>query len=52
MLPLRGKILNVASAGHDKLSANQQISDLIQALGCGTRTKYRDEDLRYDRVSS
>src|SRR6202008_1330399 len=50
VLPLRGKILNVASAGHDKLTANQQIADLIQALGCGTRTKYRDEDLRYDRV--
>ncbi len=50
VLPLRGKILNVASAGHEKLSANQQISDLIQALGCGTRSKYRDEDLRYDRV--
>ncbi len=50
ILPLRGKILNVASAGHDKLTANQQISDLIQALGCGTRSKYRDEDLRYDRV--
>src|SRR5262245_43288864 len=50
VLPLRGKILNVASAGADKLTANQQIADLIQALGCGTRTKYRDEDLRYDRV--
>ena len=50
ILPLRGKILNVASAGHDKLTANQQISDLIQALGCGTRTRYRDEDLRYERV--
>lgn len=50
ILPLRGKILNVASAGHDKLTANQQIADLIQALGCGTRSKYRDEDLRYDRV--
>ncbi|MBA3446833.1 MAG: DNA topoisomerase IV subunit B [Pseudaminobacter sp.] len=50
ILPLRGKILNVASAGHDKLTANQQISDLIQALGCGTRSKYREEDLRYDRV--
>ena len=50
VLPLRGKILNVASAGNDKLNANQQISDLIQALGCGTRSKYRDEDLRYDRV--
>lgn len=50
ILPLRGKILNVASAGREKLGANQQISDLIQALGCGTRTKYREEDLRYDRI--
>ena len=50
ILPLRGKILNVASAGREKLSQNQQISDLIQALGGGTGTRYRDEDLRYDRV--
>ncbi|MGN6582451.1 MAG: DNA topoisomerase IV subunit B [Rhizobiaceae bacterium] len=50
VLPLRGKILNVASAGREKLTANQQIADLVQALGCGTRSKYRDEDLRYDRV--
>jgi len=50
VLPLRGKILNVASAGSDKLAANQQIADLIQALGCGTRSRYREEDLRYDRV--
>ena len=50
ILPLRGKILNVASAGRDKLGANQQIADLIQALGCGTRLKYREDDLRYDRV--
>jgi topoisomerase-4 subunit B len=50
ILPLRGKILNVASAGRDKLTANQQIGDLIQALGCGTRSKYREEDLRYGRV--
>jgi topoisomerase-4 subunit B len=50
ILPLRGKILNVASAGREKLSANQQISDLIQALGCGTRARYREEDLRYERV--
>ncbi|MDO9417098.1 DNA topoisomerase IV subunit B [Pararhizobium sp.] len=50
ILPLRGKILNVASAGREKLSANQQISDLILALGCGTRSKYRDEDLRYGRI--
>ncbi len=50
ILPLRGKILNVASAGREKLTANQQLADLIQALGCGTRQKYREEDLRYDRV--
>ncbi len=50
VLPLRGKILNVASATKDKLAANQQITDLIQALGCGTRSKYRDEDLRYEKV--
>ncbi len=30
--------------------ANQQIADLIQALGCGTRSKYREEDLRYERI--
>ncbi|EAS50321.1 type IIA topoisomerase [Aurantimonas manganoxydans SI85-9A1] len=50
ILPLRGKILNVASAGREKFGANQQLADLIQALGCGTRSKYREEDLRYERV--
>jgi topoisomerase-4 subunit B len=50
ILPLRGKILNVASAGKDKLAQNQQLADLAQALGCGTGAHYRDEDLRYGRV--
>jgi topoisomerase IV subunit B len=50
VLPLRGKILNVANAGKDKVSANQQISDLTQALGAGTGASYREEDLRYDKV--
>ena len=50
VLPLRGKILNVASAGAGKLGTNQQLADLIQALGCGTRAKYREDDLRYDKV--
>jgi topoisomerase-4 subunit B len=50
ILPLRGKILNVASAGKDKLAQNQQLADLIQALGCGTGANYRDADLRYGRV--
>jgi topoisomerase-4 subunit B len=50
ILPLRGKILNVANASSAKLSANQLLSDLIQALGVGTGSKYRDDDLRYERV--
>ncbi|HXJ02950.1 MAG TPA: DNA topoisomerase IV subunit B [Micropepsaceae bacterium] len=50
VLPLRGKILNVASAAAGKLQQNQELSDLVQALGCGTGQKYRDEDLRYERV--
>jgi topoisomerase-4 subunit B len=50
VLPLRGKILNVASAGKDKLAQNQQLADLAQALGCSTGAHYRDEDLRYGRI--
>jgi topoisomerase-4 subunit B len=50
ILPLRGKILNVASAGKDKLSQNQQLADLVQALGAGTGQSYREQDLRYDKV--
>ncbi|MBG6143813.1 topoisomerase-4 subunit B [Labrenzia sp. EL_142] len=50
ILPLRGKILNVANAGRDKLVANQQLADLIQALGCGTRSQYRETDLRYEKI--
>jgi topoisomerase-4 subunit B len=50
ILPLRGKILNVANATSAKLAQNQLLSDLITALGVGTGAKYRDEDLRYDRV--
>ena len=50
ILPLRGKILNVASAGAGKLQQNQELSDLVQALGAGTGSKYSSDDLRYDRV--
>jgi len=50
ILPLRGKILNVASATADKLRQNQEISDLIQALGCGSGERYSEEKLRYERV--
>ncbi len=50
VLPLRGKILNVASASSSKLADNQLLSDLIQALGCGTGTRYSEDDLRYEKV--
>ena len=50
MLPLRGKILNVASASAEKLRENQEIADLMLALGCGTGANYNDEKLRYERV--
>ena len=50
VLPLRGKILNVANATSAKLSQNQMLSDLIQSLGAGIGERYRDEDLRYERV--
>ena len=50
VLPLRGKILNVASATGEKAGKNQEISDLQLALGAQTGARYREEDLRYDRV--
>jgi topoisomerase-4 subunit B len=50
ILPIRGKILNVASATTDKIRANQEVADLVLALGCGTRDRYDDDALRYDRV--
>ncbi|MGH6990653.1 MAG: DNA gyrase/topoisomerase IV subunit B, partial [Stellaceae bacterium] len=50
ILPLRGKILNVASASADKLRQNQEIADLILALGCGSGERYQGDKLRYERV--
>ena len=50
VLPLRGKILNVVNATKDKLTANQQLADLIQALGCGSGAHYKDDDLRYEKI--
>ncbi len=50
ILPLRGKILNVASATRDKLAGNQQLSDLALALGCGTAAHYKEEELRYEKI--
>ncbi|WP_324133940.1 DNA topoisomerase IV subunit B [Bosea sp. (in: a-proteobacteria)] len=50
ILPLRGKILNVANATREKLNANQQLADLILALGCGIGSQFREDDLRYEKV--
>jgi topoisomerase-4 subunit B len=50
ILPLRGKILNVASASIDKFGGNKELSDLLLALGAQTGSKFKDEDLRYDRI--
>jgi len=50
VLPLRGKILNVASASADKLRANQELKDLIEALGCGVGDRFDRARLRYGRV--
>jgi topoisomerase-4 subunit B len=50
ILPLRGKILNVASASADKLRQNQELKDLIEALGCGVGTSFNRAGLRYERV--
>ena len=50
IFPMRGKILNVANASSDKLAGNKELADLLLALGVGSGAKYRDEDLRYERV--
>ena len=50
ILPIRGKILNVASATADKIRANTEIADLTLALGCGIRKDCNADNLRYERV--
>jgi topoisomerase-4 subunit B len=50
ILPLRGKILNVASAAADRLDANRELQDLVIALGCGAGKHFRGDDLRYEKV--
>ena len=50
ILPLRGKILNVASASREKIVANEEINNIIEALGCGCRDKYEEDSLRYDKI--
>jgi topoisomerase-4 subunit B len=50
LLPLRGKILNVLGAASAKMGTNAEISDLCQAMGVGLGSKFRLDDLRYDKI--
>ncbi len=50
ILPLRGKILNVANATFEKITNNQEIQDLEVALACGSLKNYREENLRYEKI--
>ncbi|MGL4413119.1 DNA topoisomerase IV subunit B [Roseinatronobacter monicus] len=50
LLPLRGKILNVLGAASSKMGTNAEINDLCQAMGVGMGTKFRLDDLRYDKI--
>tara|TARA_R110000868_G_scaffold69764_10_gene205551 strand:- start:40087 stop:42078 length:1992 start_codon:yes stop_codon:yes gene_type:complete len=50
LLPLRGKILNVLGAASGKIGANQEIADMCQALGVNLGSKFRVDDLRYDKI--
>lgn len=50
ILPLRGKILNVASATAEKMDKNQELQDLLLALGTGTGSRFNIDDLRYEKV--
>ncbi|MGN0929661.1 MAG: DNA topoisomerase IV subunit B [Alphaproteobacteria bacterium] len=50
ILPLRGKILNVASSSSEKLNANKEIQDITEAIGCGVGRDYNEDKLRYDKI--
>ena len=50
ILPLRGKILNVLNATSQKISANQEISDLITAIGTFPGDRFVEQDMRYEKV--
>jgi DNA gyrase subunit B len=50
ILPLRGKVLNVERARLDKMLANQEILNLIKALGVGIEEQFDMEGLRYERI--
>ncbi|MEX0970897.1 MAG: DNA topoisomerase IV subunit B [Paracoccaceae bacterium] len=50
ILPLRGKILNVLGASGAKLTQNQELADLCQAMGVSAGSRFNIDDLRYERI--
>ena len=50
LLPLKGKILNVLGAASGKIGDNAEIRDICEALGVGMGTKFRVDDLRYEKI--
>ena len=50
LLPLKGKILNVLGAASNKLNDNSEIRDICEALGVGMGTRFKVDDLRYDKI--
>lgn len=50
VLPLRGKFLNVVSNSDAKIDGNQEVSDLVTALGCGMGRNFDITKLRYGKV--
>lgn len=50
LLPLKGKILNVLGAASAKLNDNSEIRDICEALGTGMGTRFKLDDLRYEKI--
>ena len=50
IMPLKGKILNVLGAASGKLHDNSEIRDICEALGVQMGTKFKVDDLRYDKI--
>ncbi|MCB9678809.1 MAG: type IIA DNA topoisomerase subunit B [Alphaproteobacteria bacterium] len=50
ILPLRGKVLNAEQATAKKLLENEELSNVVEALGCGMGRDFREDRLRYGRI--